>query len=62
MSTKKFIDIPHSKLVEGVVEMCKYLGISGSAGYYNLYDAVLKEQERVKKLYKELQKVDERRV
>jgi len=57
LSVKKFINMSPDKLTDEVAEMCKRLGISGSVeGMYDLYKAVLEEQERAKENFKKTRK------
>lgn len=50
---KDFALIPHARLKEAILEMAKKLGIPGSiSGYYDLYEAIFKEQEKAKETKK----------
>lgn len=43
---KEFKDIPHNKLLEGIIKMLEYLDIAGSTSTYNIYNAIYAEQEK----------------
>lgn len=58
MSVKKFIKMDPNKLTDEVAEMCNRLGISGSiGGVYDLYEAVLREQEQAKERLKKQKEI-----
>jgi len=58
LSVKKFIKMDPNKLTDEVAEMCNRLGISGSiGGVYDLYEAVLREQEQAKERLKKQKEI-----
>jgi len=48
MTTRRFENVDSHELISAVAKMCESLGISGSLSYYNLYRAILDEQQRTK--------------